>query len=189
MERKPDTTRRRGLPSVLGMALTLALAACSQAPEPAGSVTVLPKVTTASAAVPPAPPVAAYTPPPPGSPCLLLPKIQEFPTKFGGTMSDPAYLELKAAGRDALPCLVDELANPTPLEEEGERTVLPVLTVGDLAFFVLVDFGYVDYLRAMPPDVLAQTTERGVFAYFDWIGAPGHRALLQQRVRQQVGVQ
>jgi hypothetical protein len=175
--------------AALATLIAFALAACNKTPEPAGAVTTAPVVTSAVSppAAPAPPPVAAYQPPVAGSPCLELPKIEQFPDRYGGVMSDPAYLRIKRAGVAALPCLVDEIGNVATMEPADAKRPVFEVAVGDMAFFLLVDLGYVDFLQVLPPDVQAATQTRGVFAYFDWIGGPGHRAQLQQRIRAQLG--
>ena len=169
----------------LALALAVALAACTQAPAPA------PAAAKTTVALPPPPaPAPAWQPVSmrtlADTPCKVLPAIAA-PPAIGGDSKDPAYLALKRSGTAAIPCLVaavgsvDPLDTPQPLPGGAGE-----IRVGDLAFFLLVDFGAVDFNQALPPEVRTAAQARGVFAYFDWIGGDGHRAELQQRVRAQV---
>jgi hypothetical protein len=168
------------------LASLLLLAACTQAPAPVAST---PAPTPSVDAAPVAEPVAMKPVPIEQTPCAPLADIDQFPGTYGGTMTDPDYLAIKDSGRAAIPCLVDAIADATPMQDPAKKSVLPDFALGDLAFFLLVDYGYVDFLKVLPPDVRTDTQTRGVFAFFDWIGVPGHRELLQARVRQQIAAQ
>jgi hypothetical protein len=173
----------------LAAALAIALAACGN-DEPRGGVQSPPTTVTAvsPAPPPPAPPVPAPLPDYTGTPCAVLPAVENPPSMIGKPVVDPAYNALKDAGAAAVPCLVLALSDPRPLEHPQSLPGTDLdFTVGDLAFFLLVDFGQVDFMRALPVDVAAKVPDRGVFAYFDWIVAPGNRERLQARVREQVG--
>jgi len=179
------------VPLALAAALALALVACGN-DEPRGGVQSPPATVTAvsppPAPVPAAPPVPAPLPDYTGTPCSVLPAVENPPTMIGKPVADPAYNALKDAGAAAVPCLVLALSDPRPLDHPQSLPGTKAdFTVGDLAFFLLVDFGRVDFLRALPPEVAAKVPDRGVFAYFDWIVAPGSRERLQSRVRDQVG--
>jgi hypothetical protein len=172
----------------------LALAGCTDFnDEPRGGVQSPPTTVTAASPPPEPPePVAPAAPAPPpdytGTPCEVLPAVRNPPTMIGKPVADPAYTALEDAGADAVPCLLMALADPRPLDHPQSMPGTKAdFTVGDLAFFLLVDFGHVDFMRALPPDVAAQVPARGAFAYFDWIVAPGNRERLQARVREQVG--
>ena len=122
-----------------------------------------------------------------GTPCADLAAIRDPPTMIGKPVDDPAYTALKAQAAAAVPCLLDAMAVTEPLDNPQK---IPGhtedFTVGDLAFFLLIDFGVVDFAQALPPDVSQATLTRGPFAYFDWIVQPGNRERLQARVREQV---
>jgi hypothetical protein len=173
----------------LAALLGMALAGCGN--DPHGGVQSAPtKVTAVSPAPPPAPVAPAPPAAPPdyaGTPCATLPAIQDPPTLIGKPASDPAYEAIKASGKDAVPCLVMALADTRPLDHPQTLPGTKLdFTIGDLAFFLLVDLGQVDFMRALPPDVAARVPARGAFAYFDWIIAPGNRERLQARVREQL---
>jgi hypothetical protein len=163
------------------LASLVLLSACTRAPAPAAQA-------VAPAAAPAvAEPVAMKPVPIAQTPCARLADIDQFPGTYGGAMTDPDYLAIKESGPAAVPCLVDAIADATPMRAADKPSVLPDFALGDLAFFLLVDYGYVDFLAALPPDVRAATATRGVFAFFDWIDVPGHREQLQARVREQLG--
>jgi hypothetical protein len=187
--RIPRTIRSRAA-CALATGLALALAGCTDS-EPRGGVQSPPTTVTAVSPppppAPPAPPVPAPLPDYTGTPCAVLPAIENPPTMVGKPVADPAYAALEASGEEAIPCLVLALSDPRPLDHPqslpGTKTDF---TVGDLAFFLLVDFERVDFVRALPPEVAARIPARGAFAYFDWIVQPGSRETLQARVREQL---
>lgn len=182
------TRKPHDFPLALAAALALALTACGN-DGPRGGVQSPPTTVTAVSPPPPvAPPAPAPLPDYTGTPCTVLPAIENPPTMIGKPVADPAYQSLKDAGAAAVPCLVMALSDPRPLDHPQSLPGTKAdFTVGDLAFFLLVDFGHVDFMRALPGDVAAKVPDRGVFAYFDWIVAPGNRERLQARVRDQVG--
>jgi hypothetical protein len=175
----------------LGLALAATLGACTRE-EPRGGVQTAPAAVRATSdpviaspsTTPPAPLVPSVSGP--GTPCEQLDRISEFPTAYGGTMTDPAFLALKAEGRAAIPCLVEEIASTAPMASPQAMPDGPDVLVGDFAFLLLTHFGYVDFMTALPPDVRAETRARGVPAYFEWVNQPGQRELLQARVRTQL---
>ena len=172
------------------LAALVAGAACSDFGDDARGGVQSPPTTVSASSPPPAPvapPVPAPLPDYTGTPCAVLGKIENPPTLIGKPVVDPAYASLKDAGSAAIPCLVMALSDPRPLERPQKLPGTQLdFTVGDLAFFLLVDFGHVDFVRALPPDVSSRIATRGAFAYFDWIVVPGSREALQARVREQV---
>jgi hypothetical protein len=170
-------------------------AACSDLgrDEARGGVHSPPTTVTASSPTPPppapvAPPVPAPLPDYTGTPCEQLSAIEHPPTLIGKPVADPAYEALKTSGTAAIPCLVLALTDPRPLKSPQKLPGTQLdFTVGDLAFFLLLDFHHIDFARALPPEVAAKVATRGAFAYFDWIVVPGSRETLQARVREQVG--
>ncbi|MGH8030735.1 MAG: hypothetical protein ACREO3_12470 [Arenimonas sp.] len=168
----------------------VAVAACSSPgeDEARGGVQSAPSTVSAHSA-PPAPFVPAPLPDYTGTPCAVLAQIQNPPTLIGRPVVDPAYASLKKSGTGAIPCLVMALSDPRPLAHPQKLPGTQVdFSVGDLAFFLLIDFDHVDFMRALPPDVGAKVPTRGAFAYFDWIVVPGSREQLQARVREQLAM-
>ena len=181
-----DPRPARGLHAAIA---ACALAACTQAPAPApagGGVTTQPQVEVESTelALPERVAVAPVDP----VPCVPLAEVKRPPNPLTSA-SDPAYAALKLAGRAAIPCLVDAIDSTEPLAEPQSLPGGGQFTRGDLAFFLLVDFGFVDFEQAVPPGLQAAARERGTFAYFDWIEGPGHRAQLEASVRDQLAAQ
>ena len=195
MERTPSpaTPRHRfALAAALAIATAILAVACDED-------TVAPIATPAPTSAVEAP-VALEPEPEPfvvpavveldGTPCADMAAIRDPPTMVGKPVDDPAYEALKRNADAAVPCLLDAMVSTEPLDEPQKIPgKAEDFTVGDLAFFLLIDFGAVDFARALPPDVSQATLTRGPFAYFDWIVLPGNRERLQARVRDQVEAQ
>lgn len=190
MERTPSpapTRRRFALAATLLLALA-GLASCDQGEAPIAAPDV--PATTPAAPPPdrePEPLVVPAAVSLDGTPCADIAAISHPPTMVGKRVEDPVYEALKAEAVAAVPCLLDAMASVEPLEDPQKMPGSTAdFTVGDLAFFLLIDFGVVDFAQALPPDVSQATLVRGPFAYFDWIVQPGNRERLQARVRRQV---
>lgn len=56
---------------------------------------------------------------------------------------------------------------------------------GDVAFFVLVDLGMVDYHKSIGIDP-KEFEQRGVYAYFEWVAQDNNRQVLYARVKEQI---
>ena len=192
MERSPSPAtwlRRIAMGASVALA-TLALAACNEAEAPHDPVAL--SVPAAPAPLPEPDPAPVAVPTTvvvdlEGTPCSDLAAIRDPPTMVGKPVDDPAYTALKAQADVAVPCLLDAMVSAEPLDDAQRIPGHAAdFTVGDLAFFLLIDFGFVDFARALPPDVSQATLTRGPFAYFDWIVLPGNRERLQARVREQI---
>lgn len=194
MERSPSpATWSHRIALGAGIALaTLALAACDEAEAPHDPVALSVPDVPAPAPLPEPEPAPIAVPATvvvdlDGTPCADLAAIKDPPTLVGKPVDDPAYTALKAHADAAVPCLLDAMVSGEPLDDAQKIPGHTAdFTVGDLAFFLLVDFGFVDFARALPPDVSQATLTRGPFAYFDWIVVPGNRERLQARVREQI---
>ena len=116
--------------------------------------------------------------------CARLHEIRSIPLSEGWPEIDPAYLTISANREAARTCLLDRIGDATPMRDpRSEPTKVDVFAVGDLAFFLLVDFKMLPFEQLLPPEVRRQLPERGVFAYFEWVGKPGNRGRLQRVAR------
>lgn len=119
--------------------------------------------------------------------CADLGKIGEVPLKTDWPIEDKYYISLRAQSTNAKHCLIEQITNETPMKDpRSEPTKVEGFVVGDLAFFLLADFGFVDFNEVLPDDVQAKLPDRGVLAYFNWVKASGNRQALQDRCRQWV---
>lgn len=113
--------------------------------------------------------------------CNRLSEIQSIPMKGPG--SDELYRGLLEMGDAAVPCLIDRIADTTPMKDPRMTPSYSGFVVGDLAFFILIRITGVDGYEMLPEDVRAQYKEKGYFAYFDYVAIPSHRLDLQRRWR------
>jgi hypothetical protein len=97
-------------------------------------------------------------------------------------MNDPVYNELIAVGRPAIPCLVDKLDDATPMPDPRKAPPIPGFAVGDVALFMLSDVSGVDLKHLLPPEVLKDWPEQGVYAYFAYVRKTKNRAALKRYV-------
>jgi hypothetical protein len=108
--------------------------------------------------------------------CESVAKIREYPLGPDWPIQDVSYNKLRADPQSAKSCLLDLITNETLMTDpRSEPTKVDGFVVGDLAFFLLSDFGLVSYDEVLPNEA----KERGVLSYFAWVKQPGNRKLLQ----------
>jgi hypothetical protein len=114
--------------------------------------------------------------------CDRLGELRELPFK-GEPVSDAVYNELIAVGHPAIPCLVDKIDDATPMPDPRKAPPIPGgVAVGDVALFVLSDVSSVDFKDLLPPEVLKEWPEQGVYAYFAYVRNTKNRAALKRYV-------
>jgi hypothetical protein len=115
--------------------------------------------------------------------CGRLGEIRELPFK-GEHVDDPVYNALVAAGKAALPCLIDSLddTTPTPDPRKAPRYEAEVV-IGDVAFFVMPDLADVSMEQLLPDEILDGWRNEGMAAYFRYVSKPGNRRALQSYIR------
>jgi hypothetical protein len=117
--------------------------------------------------------------------CDHVAQIREIPVKQGLLVSDPHYNALKSDPKWAKDCLLDLVTDETPMTDPrlNHPSKVDGFVVGDLAFFLLSDFGLVsfDAIMAMAKVDLSQL---GVLDYFEWVKKPGNRSKLQALCRE-----
>lgn len=120
-------------------------------------------------------------------PCRDLANIRLLPLKSDWPIEDSHYAELQDHKAQARTCLIQHITDSTAMRDlRDEPTKVNDFAVGDLAFFLLADFGIVPFEDVLPSSVRKQLSDRGVFAYFDWIKQPGSRIALQAACREWV---
>jgi len=114
--------------------------------------------------------------------CNRLGELRELPFKRE-PVNDPVYNELIAVGRPAIPCLVDKIDDATPMPDPRKAPPIPGgVAVGDVALFMLSDVSGVDLKDLLPPEVLKELQEQGVYAYFTYVRNAKNRAALKRYV-------
>lgn len=116
--------------------------------------------------------------------CAGVRDIRYLPVKAGQTGLDAAYDALWQRRDAANACLVELVASDERMTDpRDEPTKSGNFRVGDLAFFLLLDFYDVPLESFVPAAVASNYTSDGVTAYFDWIAQPGSRVELLASVR------
>jgi hypothetical protein len=114
--------------------------------------------------------------------CNRIAEIKTLPMK-GEPGIDAAYDAIVGAGEAVVPCLIQNITNVTPVRDSrclfSEKT-----SVGDIAYFVLVDITKLDFAELLPVAVQKKIQSNGVYAYHDYIRRKGARSQLQFKVRE-----
>lgn len=115
--------------------------------------------------------------------CARVAEIKSIPFK-DETVNDAAYNALVEAGEAVLPCLIDSIADTTPMRDPRGIPGPTDTRVGDVAFFVLIDVAKLDFESMMPPEVKSEFREEGVYAYHKFVGEQANRQRLQSNLRE-----
>ncbi|MGI9068955.1 MAG: hypothetical protein ACR2HX_21445 [Pyrinomonadaceae bacterium] len=115
--------------------------------------------------------------------CGRVAEIKSMPFK-DEMVDDAAYHALVDAGEVALPCLIDKVADTTPMRDPRGIPGPTDTRVGDIAFFVLMDVTKLDFESMMPPEVKSVFREEGVYAYHKFVGEEGNRQRFQLTLRE-----
>ncbi len=113
--------------------------------------------------------------------CALISQIREMPFK-NEPVEDNAYNRIIAAGYDALPCLIANVANTTPMLDPRKAPKFPNTTIGDIAFFIFLDTTKESLDKFLPDNVAKKLKERGVYAYFE------HSEKIENRIELQTSL-
>lgn len=113
--------------------------------------------------------------------CDRLREIKTRPMK-DEPVDDPAYKAIKAAGEAVVPCLIEKVTDTTrmlnPVSEPH-----PEITVGDLAYFLILEITGLDFLELLPQKVKVEYKAEGAPAYYRYVAVTSHRIALQQRLK------
>lgn len=123
-------------------------------------------------------PTCASTPEPL---CERIAEIRSIPMK--GLGRDEAYLALMNAGETVVPCLIEKITDTTSMPDPRMAPKYSGTVVGDVAVFILVRITGTEFQALLPEEVKESYRDSGVYAYFDYVADPDHRAQLQQRWR------
>jgi len=116
--------------------------------------------------------------------CNRVSEINVLPMK-GERGEDSTYDACIDAGYAVVPCLIDKVTDTTTMRDPRSEPGFPdvEVTVGDIAFFLLVDIIKINFTEPLPSDVRKQYEESGVYAYFKFVKNPGNRKKLQDNLR------
>ena len=99
---------------------------------------------------------------------------------------DRDYDALIAAGKTAVPCLIQRVADTRLMRDprEGDPGYAGITyRVGDTAFFAVGTIMKIDYTKMLPASYRRVWDESGIFAYFKYVQSPRHRLWVQRRLR------
>jgi hypothetical protein len=117
--------------------------------------------------------------------CDRISRIKIIPYE-GEAGRDADYDALIAAGKNAVPCLIQRVADIRTMRDPrmGDPGYAGITyRVGDTAFFLVAMIMNVDFPRILPPSYRRVWDEAGVYAYFKYVRRPRNRVWLQRRLR------
>src|SRR2546430_315584 len=117
--------------------------------------------------------------------CDRVSDIRTIPYR-GEAGRDANYDALIAAGKTAVPCLIQRVADTRPMRDnrEGDPGYAGITyRVGDTAFFVVGTIMKIDYPRMLPASYQRVWDASGIYAYFKYVRNPRNRLRLQRRLR------
>ena len=115
--------------------------------------------------------------------CARVAEIKYMPFK-DERVNDAAFNALINAGEDVLPCLIEKVADATPMKDPRSIPGPTDTRVGDVAFLVLIDIAELDFDSMMPPEVKSRLKEEGVYAYHKFVNEEGNRKRFQSSLRE-----
>ena len=110
--------------------------------------------------------------------CDRLSEIRVMPFK-NEKVDDEVYNGLLRMGSTAIPCLINKLTDTTRMRDPRKTVPYSYLTVGDVAFFVILDISGESIERFLPERIWREYEEQGIYAYFRFVENPKNRKLLQ----------
>lgn len=98
-------------------------------------------------------------------------------------VDDAAYNALTEAGERAVPCLIEKVADPTPMPDPRQAPKISGTRVGDVALFVLADITKLDFVAMLPASVRGKFKNEGIYAYHEFAAKRRNRGWLRRRLR------
>lgn len=95
-------------------------------------------------------------------------------------VADVAYNALQAERERVIPCLIRKITDETLMDDPRQAPKVGGVSVGDVAFFLVVDFGNADFVGLLPAEVKKAYEREGVYGYFRLIDENGNRKQLQE---------
>jgi hypothetical protein len=122
--------------------------------------------------------------PDPSALCNRIPEIKILPMK-GEKGEDATYDDFMKAGDSVVPCLIERVTDTTKMRDPRQEPGFPgiEITIGDIAFFLLIDITKIQFTDVLPPDVRKEYKEDGVYAYFKFVKNPANREKLKDRLQ------
>jgi hypothetical protein len=135
--------------------------------------------------LPTQPPIVDNTPiPNPNVLCSRVSEIKHLPFKDDEPIEDAAYKALVDAGETVLPCLIEKVADATPIKDPRKIPGPTNTQVGDVAYFVLVRISKLDFIELLPAKVQKEYETEGVYAYHWYVSKQKNRLQLQAKLKE-----
>lgn len=115
--------------------------------------------------------------------CERVAEIRVLPFK-GERVDDAAYNALIEAGESALPCLIAKVTDTQLMRDPRQTFKYGGVTVGDVAYFVLVEIAKIDFVEMLPAKVQKSYKTEGVYAYFEFVEKAQNRKRLRRRLNE-----
>lgn len=112
--------------------------------------------------------------------CGRLSEISEPPLKHEAVKNE-IFNAFISAGSKAIPCLTEKLTDRTPMADPRKAPPFGGITVGDTAFFILLEITKLPITDFLPEKVRKSYEEEGVYAYFKYVEVPGNREKSQEK--------
>ena len=114
--------------------------------------------------------------------CSRVSEIKHLPYK--DEPSDPIHVALLEAGEAALPCLIEKVADSTPMKDPRKMPGPTDTRVGDVAYFIIVDIGKLDFIELLPAKVQKEYETEGVYAYHWFVSRRKKRLQLHEQLKE-----
>jgi hypothetical protein len=115
--------------------------------------------------------------------CANLKDLKARPLKVAEPVGDPIYDGLLEKGIDAVPCLIEKIADTTEMNDPSPHPAHPeYCAVGDTAFFVLFDITGREFIEEeiFPARYLKHWKTEGIYTYYGYVEDPANRIKIQQ---------
>ena len=116
--------------------------------------------------------------------CTDLLKVKAAPHKQGVLGADPYWDRIVVHAEHYRPCLAEAVTDHTPVQGILFGPGNPAHTVGDVAYALLVDSGFVKWGICVPPEV--NSSSRGAVAVRDWLSRPGNRSAWESCLKREM---
>jgi hypothetical protein len=115
--------------------------------------------------------------------CDQIIQIKVYPF-HGDRGEDATYDAFMDAGEAAIPCLIKKITDTTIMPDPRETLKLPEITVGDVAYFLLIDITKLGFVEFMPREIQTDYKKNGVWAYHAYVAKKEHRKDLQNKLNE-----
>jgi len=115
--------------------------------------------------------------------CSRVSEIKQMPFK-GEKVDDAAYNSIIEAGEAVLPCLIEKVADTTPMQDPRGIPGPTDTRVGDVAYFLIVEIANLDFTELLPAKVQQEFKTEGVYSYHWFVSKRKNRLQLQTKLKE-----